>query len=75
MSRTHRRDPYRLEKGKIFRDGRITMASTPGWWVHEYMNMPKRRLNRDLCRRFKVGAEAEFLPWPTGNRKPQWYYW
>lgn len=75
MSRTRRRDPYYLEKGKNYRDGHITMASTPSWWVRLYMNRPKRRLNKRLCCLVNKGVGAECLPWPTGNRKPHLYYW
>lgn len=75
MSRTRRRNPYRLAEGKIARDGRITLASTPGWWVRLHMNRPKRRLNRHLCACIKAGVEPGLLPWPPGNRKPHFYFW
>lgn len=75
MSRTYRRDPYKLRDGKIFRDGTITMASTPGWWVHEYMNKPKRRKNDRLCHRIIKGDDPDNVAWPLGSHKPHLYYW
>lgn len=75
MSRTYRRDPYELWKGKTFRDGHQTMASTPGWWVNQFMNRPKRRKNARLCHRIMKGNDPENIAWPLGNHKPHEYYW
>lgn len=75
MARTYRRDPYNLKKGKTFRDGHKTMASTPSWWVREFMNKPKRRRNKMLCCSVVKGASSENIAWPLGNHKPHIYYW
>ena len=75
MSRTYRRDFYNLRKGKTCRDGTVTLACTPGWWVNQYMNRPKRRLNQALCHQVRRGEDADELAWPTGNRKPHCDYW
>lgn len=75
MSRTYRRDPYKPWDGKTFRDGTITMASTPHWWIDLYMNKPKRRNNDRLCHRVLKGDDPDNMAWPLGNRKPHIYYW
>lgn len=75
MSRTYRRDPDNPECGKAARDGRITLSSTPGWWVSLHMNRPKRRENTRLCRQVLSGAQADDLIWPMGNHRPHIWYW
>lgn len=48
---------------------------TPSWWTNLYMNRPKRRENRRLCKKVLGGVEADELVFPLGNRKPHVYYW
>jgi hypothetical protein len=75
MSRTYRCSPSELEKGKTFRDGLQTMATPPGWWINQYMNIPKRRVNTRLCYQILKGADSDNITWPLGNHKPHVYYW
>ena len=51
------------------------VSSTPGWWVSLYMNRPKRRENRRLCREIVAGTVPESMAFPLGNRRPHVYYW
>lgn len=61
LKRTYRRAPFPM--------------STPGWWVRDHMNRPRRYLNRELCRRAALGDDPSAFVWPLGNRKPHVYYW
>lgn len=49
--------------------------STPGWWVRETMNQPRRRIHRRLCQLVTLGHDPDELVWPLGNHKPHRYYW
>lgn len=60
---------YTGEKSNHFPDG------APGWWVNMFMNRPKRRENKRLCRRIKEGECYDALVFPLGNHKPHHYYW
>lgn len=49
--------------------------TTPGWWANLYMNRPKRRENRRLCKEVAAGADPDSIVFPLGNRRPHVYYW
>lgn len=49
--------------------------TTPGWWVNLYMNRPKRRENRSLCKTIEAGADPDSAVFPLGSRRPHVYYW
>jgi len=59
---------------RAYRPPKFTQ-STPGWWVRQFMNRPRRHLNHDLCRKVLRGDDPEGLVWPPGNRKPHRYFW
>lgn len=61
LKRTYQRPPFPM--------------STPGHWVRDHMNRPRRRQNRRLCHLVTRGHDPEGLAWPLGNRKPHVYYW
>jgi hypothetical protein len=48
---------------------------TPSWWTNIYMNRPKRRENKHLCRKIVTGSVTEETVFPVGNGKPHTYYW
>lgn len=74
---TYNRALDRDERGRLKRHYRRPNfpMSTPNWWVREFMNRPRRRENRHLCRLIKFGCDPDLMIWPLGNRKPHRYYW
>jgi len=74
MAHTHhhgRRHNPRAENNRPWHE----QMTTPGSWVREMMNQPKRAKNRRLARKVLRGADPEGMAWPTGNRRPHIYYW
>ncbi len=52
---------------------RLKFDSAPKAWVNLFMTRPKRRIEKDLCRRVVLQSEYEFV-FPLGNHKPHFYY-
>lgn len=76
MSTTNRaRD--RDEVGRLKRNFRGPNATqtTPGSWVRQHMNRPRRLENRRLCRLVVAGGSPDVMVWPLGSRKPHIYRW
>lgn len=48
---------------------------TPKWWRKLFMTRPRRRANKDACRRVLSGRAPDGLVFPLGNCKPHKYYW
>jgi len=73
---TYNRALDREECGRLKRHYRRPARpwSTPGWWVREHMNRPRRNLNRHLCRMVTLGDDSEAMVWSLGNHKPYVYY-
>lgn len=51
------------------------LNTKPSHWVRLYMNVPKRRRSKKLCRDILLGKDPEGMIFPTGNKKPHVYYW
>lgn len=60
---------YSRTYGPHFPDG------TPKWWRKLYMTRPRRRANKEVCRRVLSGRDPNGLVFPLGNCKPHVYYW
>lgn len=54
---------------------RLKLDSAPKEWVNIFMTRPKRRIERELCRRVVrlQGVDCEYV-FPLGNHKPHFYY-
>lgn len=75
-NRIHDRD----KKGRINRKytcnhKRLKRDSAPKAWVNVFMTRPKRRVERELCRRVirAQGMDCEYV-FPVSNHKPHIYY-
>ncbi len=73
---TYNRARDRDERGRLKRFYRRPKwpTSTPGWWVRDNMNQPRRQIYRYLCHRVTLGYDPEAMVWPLGNHKPHRYY-
>ncbi len=74
---TYNRASDRDERGRLKRFYRRPKwpMSTPGWWVRNNMNQPRRQIHRHLCHQVTLGYDSEAMVWPLGNHKPHRYYW
>ncbi len=54
----------------------VDYGNSPGWYVKLFMNRPRRRQNKSLCRNILQGRkEYDETAFPLGNSKPHVYYW
>ncbi|AHF77889.1 Phage protein [Sodalis praecaptivus] len=54
----------------------VNYGNSPGWWVNLFMNRPRRRKNKALCRAIMQGCrDYDGVAFPLGNSKPHVYYW
>lgn len=75
-NRVKDRDPNgRISRKYTAKESNPFPNGTPSWWTKLYMNRPKRRENRRLCKMALSGVDADELNFPLGNRKPHVYYW
>lgn len=74
---TYNRALDRDECGRLKRHYRRPAwpCSTPGWWVRETMNRPRRRIHRYFCHKVMLGHDPDAIAWPLGNHRPHCYYW
>ena len=54
--------------------GGTRRGESPGHWNILFHNRPRRRRDRENCRKAMHG-EDERIVWDLGNRKPHHYYW
>lgn len=70
----------RDENGRIKRrytrnHKRLKLDSAPKGWVNLFMTRPRRRIEKELCRRLvRMQAEGCDDVFPLGNHKPHVYY-
>jgi hypothetical protein len=50
-------------------------SESPSHWDILHHSRPRRRRDRENCRKVESGCDADTLVWDLGNRKPHIYYW